>query len=120
MDEFSRPFGTGRIFNLTQDLSLIHIYTEIGSYLTESTDFTHTAPFGGSIEYLRKGREPSTLAMLQGLVSNEGDGWQWTLEELDRYYEANAAQILPQSGVLDRQPNLLHWSESVELSLIHI
>jgi maltose alpha-D-glucosyltransferase/alpha-amylase len=88
--------------------------TEIGSYLTESTDFTHTAPFGGSIEYLRKGREPSTLAMLQGLVSNEGDGWQWTLEELDRYYEANAAQILPQSGVLDRQPNLLHWSESVE------
>ena len=31
--------------------------------------------------------EPYTLAMLQGLVANEGDGWQWTLEELDRYYE---------------------------------
>src|ERR1700744_1259296 len=65
--------------------------TEIGRYITESTNFTHIAPFGGSIEYSRKGQEPATLAMLQGLVTNEGDGWQWTLEELDRYYEATAA-----------------------------
>ena len=43
--------------------------TEIGRYLTEPTHFTHIAPFGGSIEYTRKGQEPSTLAMLQGLVS---------------------------------------------------
>jgi maltose alpha-D-glucosyltransferase/alpha-amylase len=28
--------------------------------------------------------------MLQGLVPNEGDGWKWTLEELDRYYEETA------------------------------
>ena len=26
--------------------------------------------------------------MLQGLVENEGDGWQWTLDELSRYYES--------------------------------
>jgi hypothetical protein len=75
--------------------------TEIGRYLTESTHFTHIAPFGGSIQYTRKGQEPSTLAMLQGLVSNEGDGWQWTLEELDRYYEASAAQSFAQGGVPD-------------------
>ena len=70
--------------------------TEIGSYLTEQTNFTHIAPFGGAIQYARKGQEPSTLAMLQGLVTNEGDGWSWTLEELDRYYEASAAQSFAQ------------------------
>ena len=72
--------------------------TEIGRYLTETTHFTHIAPFGGAIEYTREGQEPSTVAMLQGLVTNEGDGWQWTLEELDRYYEASAAHNFAQAG----------------------
>jgi maltose alpha-D-glucosyltransferase/alpha-amylase len=88
--------------------------TEIGRYITESTHFTHIAPFGGSIQYTRKGQEPSTLAMLQGLVSNEGDGWQWTLEELDRYYEASAAQTFAQGGLTDLQPSLLQLSETGE------
>ena len=65
--------------------------TEIGRFLTESTAFTHVAPFGGAIEYSVEDGEQYTFAMLQGLVANEGDGWQWTLEELDRYYESCAA-----------------------------
>ncbi len=88
--------------------------TEIGSYLTEQTHFAHIAPFGGSIQYTRKGQEPSTLAMLQGLVTNEGDGWSWTLEELDRYYEASAAQSFAQGGVIDGQTSLLQLSEAPE------
>ncbi|HEY0797406.1 MAG TPA: maltose alpha-D-glucosyltransferase [Acidisarcina sp.] len=66
--------------------------TEIGQYLTEHTSFSHIAPFAGSIEYFGNGdgEQGRTLAMLQGLVANEGDGWQWTLEELERYYEACA------------------------------
>src|ERR1700677_4854447 len=91
--------------------------TEIGSYLTEQTHFTHVAPFGGSIQYTRKGQEPSTLAMLQGLVTNEGDGWSWTLEELDRYYEASAAQSFAQGGVLEAQTSLLQLSEAPETKL---
>jgi maltose alpha-D-glucosyltransferase/alpha-amylase len=88
--------------------------TEIGRYITESTHFTHIAPFGGSIEYSRKGQEPSTLAMLQGLVSNEGDGWQWTLEELDRYYEASAAENFAQGAIPDGPANLLQLSAAHE------
>ncbi len=88
--------------------------TEIGSYLTEQTHFTHIAPFGGSIQYTRKGQEPSTLAMLQGLVTNEGDGWSWTLEELDRYYETSAAQSFAQGGVIEEQTSLLQLSEAPE------
>jgi maltose alpha-D-glucosyltransferase/alpha-amylase len=64
---------------------------EIGQYLTEKAQFHNIPPFGGSIEYRRGDEEASTLALLQGLVQNEGDGWQWTLEELDRYYESTAS-----------------------------
>ena len=88
--------------------------TEIGRYITESTHFTHIAPFGGSIQYSRKGQEPSTLAMLQGLVTNEGDGWQWTLDELDRYYEASAAQTFSQGGVPDGQLGPYQLSQAQE------
>jgi maltose alpha-D-glucosyltransferase / alpha-amylase len=91
--------------------------TEIGSYLTEQTHFTHIAPFGGAIQYTRKGQESSTLAMLQGLVTNEGDGWSWTLEELDRYYEASAAQSFAQGGVIEEQISLLQLSEGPETKL---
>ncbi|HMD18665.1 MAG TPA: putative maltokinase, partial [Alloacidobacterium sp.] len=69
--------------------------TEIARFLTEKTNFTQIAPFGGSIEYFVDDREPATLAMLQGLVANEGDGWQWTLEELERYFESCAPATLP-------------------------
>jgi maltose alpha-D-glucosyltransferase/alpha-amylase len=88
--------------------------TEIGRFITESTHFTHIAPFAGSIEYLREGQEPSTLAMLQGLVSNEGDGWQWTLDELDRFYEASAARNFSQAGVAEGPVSLLQLSQAQE------
>ena len=88
--------------------------TEIGRYITESTHFTHIAPFGGFIQYTRKGQEPSTLAMLQGLVSNEGDGWQWTLEELDRYYEACATQTFQQSSEAEEPAGLRGLRETHE------
>ena len=35
--------------------------------------------------------------MLQALVANEGDGWQWTLEELGRFYEGRLASQFPQA-----------------------
>jgi maltose alpha-D-glucosyltransferase / alpha-amylase len=44
-------------------------------------------PFAGAIEY-RKGRsEPSTLAVLQRFVRNEGTAWEQARAELGRFYE---------------------------------
>ena len=70
---------------------------EIGRYLTEKTNFDRIPPFAGSIEYESKDGQTSTLAMLQGLVLNEGDGWKWTIEELDRYYENCATAPVPEN-----------------------
>ena len=61
---------------------------EIGRFLTEVAHFPRIAPFLGEIKAtLSEATQPTTLAMLQGLVENQGDGWQSTLEELTRYYE---------------------------------
>ncbi len=57
--------------------------TEIGRFLTEVAHFPRIAPYLGEI---RSGE--TTVAMLQGLIENEGDGWQFTQEELARYYES--------------------------------
>ena len=69
---------------------------EVGRYLTEKANFDRVPPFAGSIEYESKDGENLTLVMLQGLVANEGDGWKWTIEELDRYYENCATATLPE------------------------
>ncbi len=68
---------------------------EIGRFLTDTAKFGNIPPFGGSIEVRRADEEPATVALLQGLVSNEGDGWLWTLDELDRYYESTASMRSP-------------------------
>ncbi len=69
--------------------------TEIGRFLTEVAHFPRIAPFLGDIRSTSVGGEPTTLGMLQGLVQNEGDGWEWTLEELGRYYDSVATCPLP-------------------------
>jgi maltose alpha-D-glucosyltransferase / alpha-amylase len=68
---------------------------EVGRYLTEKIGFDRTPPFAGWIEYrTAPDSEPTMVAMLQGLVTNEGDGWKWTIEELNRYFET-CAPIAP-------------------------
>jgi maltose alpha-D-glucosyltransferase/alpha-amylase len=79
--------------------------TEIGRFLTEIAYFPRIAPFLGDIRLTAENSEPITVAMLQGLVENEGDGWQWTLDELSRYYESVATTPVPQGT--GKQPSFL-------------
>ena len=64
---------------------------EIGRFLT-SRHFTRIPPLQGAMEYLRPGLEPGTLAVVQALVKNQGSGWDFTIDELRRYYERVAAR----------------------------
>src|SRR5262245_24473559 len=65
----------------------IHPQVEIGRYLTHRKGFEHVAPLVGSLEYRRRGAEPTTLAILHRFVPHEGTAWQYTLDELSRYFE---------------------------------
>lgn len=76
---------------------------EIGKYLTEQAHFDRIPPFAGSLEYVSPDGEPATLGLLQRWVSNEGDGWKWTVEEVERYYENCAVATFPDDGLAERQ-----------------
>ncbi len=60
---------------------------EIGLFLTEK-GFGNIPAVAGAIEYRREGRDPATLALLQGFVPNRGDAWQYTLDSLGEYFRA--------------------------------
>jgi 1,4-alpha-glucan branching enzyme len=60
---------------------------EVGRFLTERRGFRGTARVAGGIEYRRRGREPSTFAMLQELIPNKGDAWKVTLDAVGRFFE---------------------------------
>lgn len=59
---------------------------EIGRFLTEVAQFKRIAPFLGEMSMTSTTGEKTTVAMLQGLVANDGDGWAWFLQELSKFY----------------------------------
>ncbi|MGP3789691.1 maltose alpha-D-glucosyltransferase [Pseudomonas sp. B392_1p] len=61
----------------------IHPETEMGGFLTER-GFTNIAPLLGEVRRVDEQGTPHTLMVLQGYLSNQGDAWQWTQNNLER------------------------------------
>jgi maltose alpha-D-glucosyltransferase / alpha-amylase len=55
---------------------------EMGRYLTDVADYRNTPPLLGSIEQFDSEQQPTALAVMQGFVPNQGDGWVFTLGHL--------------------------------------
>jgi maltose alpha-D-glucosyltransferase/alpha-amylase len=91
--------------------------TEIGRFLTETAHFPRIPPFLGDITLRTKDGETTTVAMLQSLIENEGDGWQWTLDELSHYYDTVATLPAPQD--LGTPASFLTASETPALAREH-
>ncbi len=68
---------------------------EMVRHLSEECSFPHIPRFGGALEFVDRDGARFTLGMLQELVANQGDGWNWSLEELRLYYEAHAVEPAP-------------------------
>jgi len=68
---------------------------EIGRFLTEVARFQHIPPFMGEIAVMQRDGKKTSMAMLQGLVSNEGDGWKWFLGQLAEFFPAVASLPAP-------------------------
>ena len=58
---------------------------EIGCFLTEVARFPNIVPLAGSVTYTANDGVTMTLAVLMGNVENQGDGWTYTLNYLDRF-----------------------------------
>ena len=66
----------------------LHPEEELGRFLGERTKFGHVPRLLGSLSYEGENeREPRALGVLQELVPNQGDAWEFTLDALQRYFE---------------------------------
>jgi maltose alpha-D-glucosyltransferase/alpha-amylase len=70
---------------------------EIGRFLTEVARFPHCVPVAGAVEYLAADGATVALALLQAYVENDGDGWSYTLDYLERFLDGcrSAAEPVP-------------------------
>jgi len=70
---------------------------EISRFLTRK-GFAHLPGVAGALEYRTDDEEPSTIAILQTYVPNQGDGWHTTLNQLYPYFESlmeHSAELAP-------------------------
>ena len=65
---------------------------EVGRFLTEKTSFSQISPLAGSLEYRRARGEPTSIAILQAYVPNQGDAWQHTLNTLGHFFSGPELQ----------------------------
>ncbi len=71
--------------------SAINPEYEIGRFLTAQR-FNRAPLLTGALEYVRPGLEIGTLGVVQQVVKNQGTAWDFTVEEVRRYYERVAAR----------------------------
>jgi maltose alpha-D-glucosyltransferase / alpha-amylase len=74
---------------------------ELGRFLNSRVPGL-TPPLVGALEYRVGRKEPSTLAVLQRFVPNEGTAWEHARQELGRFYERVLTR--PNSDVLPPEP----------------
>jgi maltose alpha-D-glucosyltransferase/alpha-amylase len=85
----------------------IHPEIEMGHYLTEVVGYANVAPLAGSLTYLPASGEPVVLAALFGFVRNQGDGWTWTQNHLERH----ATTLIEQTATGDADPHALYVAQ---------
>jgi maltose alpha-D-glucosyltransferase/alpha-amylase len=93
---------------------------EVGLFLTEHTTFRHFAPLAGTVDYQPPQGGPITVAALFAYTRNQGDGWSYTLDHLQRFtathrsepggpdVESDHALYLAQVTTLGRRVGELH------------
>ncbi|TVR09556.1 MAG: maltose alpha-D-glucosyltransferase [Salinarimonadaceae bacterium] len=76
--------GRSAVVKLLRRLTTgVHPEAEMCRFLTRA-GFDGSPPLLGEVRRVGPDGEPTTLAISQGYVSNQGDGWEWTLRYLER------------------------------------
>ncbi|WP_051329083.1 maltose alpha-D-glucosyltransferase [Geminicoccus roseus] len=70
-------------------LAGIHPEAEMTQYLTHA-GYENSAPLLGQIVRVSQDGTPHTLAIVQGAIRNQGDAWNWMLENLKRTVDEQA------------------------------
>ncbi len=60
---------------------------EVGRFLTEVAHFKHSVPIAGTVEYVADDGAQTSLILLQGYISNQGDAWGYTLNYIEQFLD---------------------------------
>jgi len=79
---------------------------EIGRFLTER-NFPHVPAVAGALDY-RRGEDHRTVGVLHAYATNEGDAWEFTIDQLGEFFERVLALSADPPLVASTTAELLH------------
>ncbi|MCY1260592.1 1,4-alpha-glucan branching enzyme GlgB [compost metagenome] len=80
----SALIGGGMLLKLVRRVrSGVHPEVEMGTFLS-ARGYANSAPLLGEVRRVDAAGQPHTLMILQAYLSNQGDAWSWTLNNLER------------------------------------
>lgn len=94
---------------------------EMSQFLSEKKGFKNTPAYLGSISFIDKDSDNITIALLQELVPNQGDAWEFMLKEVDKVF-ANlenkhinvlrlpTAPLFQRLQIKDVPPEIIDWA----------
>lgn len=71
----------------------VHPELEMGAYLT-AAGFAHISPLLGSVIRRDEQGQDNLLMIAQGYLSNQGDAWEWTQNNLERAIRDEMAEVI--------------------------
>lgn len=74
---------------------------EVGRFLTEQSSFRNIVPVAGAVEFRRADGEVLTLSLLQAYVENQGMGWNFSVDYLERFLTKQLAAPLPSASAIE-------------------
>lgn len=87
-------YGTSYFMKLYRKIdNVINPDLEITRFLTEKAMFPHVPKFIGALELKPGGADSMILGMMQELVANQGDSWEYIGDSLKRYFERVASKV---------------------------
>lgn len=88
-----------------------HPEVDMSGALTEG-GFTNTAPLLGYVYRNDAQGAPTVLAVLQGYIPNQGNGWEWVLERLERFSQEMGS--LQSIDAEDEAEHAAHQAEAID------
>jgi trehalose synthase-fused probable maltokinase len=83
---------------------------EIGRALT-ARNFRHSPSLVGALESIHERDEPTTLALAQTFIANQGNAWEYALAQLSRYFD----RVSQPNGPLEHTSFLFDFVDSADL-----
>lgn len=93
---------------------------EMSRFLSEKKEFKNTPAYLGSINILDSDKRNITIALMQELIQNDGDAWDYMLKELNKVFTTLdvkniSINSLPKTemfnrlGITDVPPQIIDW-----------